>query len=122
MLKCLDVQSTVYNNTNFAIGSVPRHFVTQMPAVEGMFHDGLFSSKVPYTKSDIYEAFSKLLSAGFASPSLERVQAYHYDLTDCTRQLMDTVAQEVYLKVSEIVPSCPIFASSWLTTRYCFFS
>lgn len=98
------LRTTAYNNTNLTSNAVSKSIFELRPNTTGLLNrTGHHPTTVNYAYASVVHAWSAMYNASATDPELWQNDAYLYDLTDLTRQVM----------ANAFIPLYQSFIASW---------
>lgn len=82
------LRTSVYGNNNSAVQAVTKSILELTPNITNLLITGHHPTVIPYNTSLLVSAWRLLLNATYEKPALMEIDAFHYDLTDVTRQVL----------------------------------
>ncbi|PQK12588.1 hypothetical protein BB8028_0003g12050 [Beauveria bassiana] len=96
------VRSTVYNNTDSSVTAVAKSIFELVPSTSGLVNrTGHHATKITYDTETLISAWNDMFNAGSQARWLFDNEAYSYDLTDWTRQVLANAFEATYNKLVE---------------------
>ncbi|KAM3558985.1 hypothetical protein MY1884_003712 [Beauveria asiatica] len=91
------VRSTVYNNTDPSVTAVAKSIFELVPSTSGLVNrTGHHATKITYDTETLISAWNDMFNAGSQARWLFDNEAYRYDLTDWTRQVLANAFETTY--------------------------
>ncbi|KAM3512272.1 hypothetical protein MY11210_004056 [Beauveria gryllotalpidicola] len=96
------VRSTVYNNTDSSVTAVAKSILELFPSTSGLVNrTGHHATKITYDPETLISAWNDMFNASSQAKWLFDNEAYRYDLTDWTRQVLANAFEATYNKLVE---------------------
>ncbi|OZJ02106.1 hypothetical protein BZG36_05284 [Bifiguratus adelaidae] len=96
------LRTAVYSNENANVSVVPKSILGLAPAISGLFRFGAGNHHptVPsYDPQVLIGPWRLLVQAAFAHPHLLKIETFHHDLTDVTRQVVANAFIPAYVNL-----------------------